>query len=162
VGSNPTRPTLGDARHRRTQPEVEEHPVTVFALMDEWIAATGRTDEWLQLGLDVLEQWQGLDAQQHVAAVLTALAEARPTRPPAPDRVALAVWFHHAGPAAAYAALAPVGGPLLGQEVARLVRVLAGPAPHADDRLGALLLAAHRSAKAATPLAAVRPVTRDQ
>jgi hypothetical protein len=150
---------------RRLNSGVEEHAVTVFAPMDEWIAAGGRTDAWLQLGLDLLESWQDLEdavGQAHLQAVLGALGALRPTRPPAPDPVALAVWFHHPQRENAVVALTALAGPDVAVEVDRLVRVLGRHHPDRADLPGTLLCAAHRAAVSGVHLAAVPVETQDQ
>jgi hypothetical protein len=149
--------------------------VTVFALMDAWIAAAGRTDPWLSVGLDLMDGWQAdpVAGQEHLAAVLSSLGSLRRAGPVAPDPVALAVWFHHARPArpardgrpdldasaaAAYEALSGLTDPALAGEVARLVRVLGAPHPEPGDGAGTLLCAAHRAAMGPSHLAPVPPV----
>jgi hypothetical protein len=168
----------------------EEHAMTVFALMDEWIAATGQgsaehSDAWLALGLELLDGWQRLPGastrgdppagQAHLSAVLAALHVLRPVRPEGrPDPVALAAWFHHAaaesgGPATielsgafAYDAIRGLGQPLLGRDVARLVRLLGRHHPDRDDLPGLLLCSAHRSALSVPHLASVPRMPSDQ
>jgi predicted metal-dependent HD superfamily phosphohydrolase len=141
--------------------------VTVFALMDAWIAAAGRTDPWLSLGLDLMDGWQAdpVAGQKHLAAVLSSLGSLRPAGAVAPDPVALAVWFHHsrgdgvgrtdldASAAAAYEALSGLTEPALAHEVARLVRVLGAGHPEPGDLAGKLLHAAHRAAMGPSHLA---------
>jgi predicted metal-dependent HD superfamily phosphohydrolase len=156
--------------------------VTVFPLMDEWIAATGRSDAWLDLGLELMDGWQGAEqrpsGQAHLAAVLAALRTLRPVPPSPPDPVALAVWFHHglgehgsgsggleSGAVAAYEALCELGEPAVAAEVARLVRLLGHARLDPSDVDGALFCAAHRAAAASRPashLAPVPPVDEDQ
>jgi predicted metal-dependent HD superfamily phosphohydrolase len=152
--------------------------VAVFALMDQWIVAAGRTDPWLELGLELMDSWQAGDpgaGQQHLADLLAALKKQRPEVPAAPDPVALALWFHHAGTgrvagragletsaATAYQALCRLGEPALAEEVARLVRVLGAGQPDPDDLPGSLVCSVHRAATSPSHLAAVPPVSEDQ
>lgn len=152
--------------------------MAVFALMDEWMAAAGRTDPWLALGLELMDSWQTGDSatgQQHLADLLGALKALRPAAPDAPDPVALAIWFHHAGPdrgagpaglqssaAAAYEALNSLGQPDLAREVARLVRLLGGRRPDPADAAGTLMSSVHRAAMSASHLASVRRDPADQ
>ncbi len=139
--------------------------MSVFALMDEWIAAAGETDQWLSAGLGLLDSWQS-DAsrggQRHLAGVLSALHRLRPARPGAPDPVALAAWFHHAGAAATYDLLGDLAEQRVVDEVARLVRVLGDGRGDRADADGALLCAAHRAATPASHLAAVPRPASDQ
>lgn len=146
--------------------------MTVFALMDEWLACTGSSDDaWLSLGLDVLDGWQAgrqdpgdpLGGQQHLAATVIALRAYRPLTSP-PDPVSLAVWFHHCGglDPALLDRLAQLGGPALGIRVGRLVRgLLTGDTPSADPA-AALLHAVHRSALSPSHLTPVRAAPPDQ
>jgi hypothetical protein len=137
--------------------------VAVFALMDQWIVAAGRTDPWLELGLELTDSWQAGDpgaGQQHLADLLVALKTQRPEAPAAPDPVALALWFHHTG--TAYEALCRLGEPTLATEVARLVRVLGARQPDPGDPAGLLLCSVHRAATSASYLASVPPVIEDQ
>jgi predicted metal-dependent HD superfamily phosphohydrolase len=156
-------------------PTPEESALTVFSPMDSWIAATGRSDEWLSLGLDLLDRWQAPDAQgadqAHLVAVLAALRVVRPVVAEAPDPLVLAVWFHHAaGPQAslelsaafAYERIATLGEPELAGEVARLIRQLGLPHPGPDDTAGGLLHTAHRAAMSPAHLAALPPPVGDQ
>lgn len=147
--------------------------MTAFSPMDSWIAAAGRTDASLSVGLDLLDRWQGEGqdendeqgtgaGQAHLVAVLAALRALRPTSPGVPDPLVLAVWFHHAGAAAALDTLQPLGDAELAGEVERLVRQLGLRHPDHDDTNGCLLHAAHRAAVSATHLAAVPPVPGDQ
>ena len=161
--------------------------MNVFSPMDSWIAAAGRADDWLALGLDLLDGWQAVEddetgaGQPHLVAVLAALRTVRPVTPVAPDPLVLAVWVHHAseprhaqlsGPAvlalsatSAYDRLADLGGPGLAREVARLVLQFGVRHPDPDDVSGGLLHAAHLAAVSPTHLAAVPPVpqpSRDQ
>jgi predicted metal-dependent HD superfamily phosphohydrolase len=152
--------------------------VAVFALMDQWIVAAGRTDPWLELGLEVMDSWQAGDpgaGQQHLADLLAALKTQRPEAPAAPDPVALALWLHHAGTGrvggragletsagTAYETLCRLGEPTLATEVARLVRVLGASQPHPGDAAGSLLCSVHRAAMSTSHLASVPPVIEDQ
>ncbi|MDX6210333.1 MAG: hypothetical protein QOE24_2724 [Frankiales bacterium] len=145
--------------------------MTVFALMDEWIACTGRTDDaWLGLGLDLLEAWQtGAEAghpmhcQGHLAAVLAELRTLRAVAV-APDPVALAAWFHHCGRlhSSLLDRLAEVGGPALGVRVGWLVRGLEATGSRSEDPAAVLLLTAHRRAQVGSRLAPVRAASPDQ
>ena len=160
----------------------KEHAVNVFSPLDSWIAATGRTDEWLELGLDLLGRWQtgaaaGAD-QAHLVAVLAALRVVRQVTPEPPDAVVLAGWFHHVAATRptsasdtvalglsatmAYERIAALGEPELAAEVARLIRQLGLPRPDPGDAAGGLLHAAHLAALSPGHLAAVPPVTGDQ
>ncbi|BEP15547.1 hypothetical protein acdb102_38580 [Acidothermaceae bacterium B102] len=147
--------------------------MTVFSPMDSWIAAAGRSDASLSVGLDLLDRWQGEGrddsdehgtgvGQAHLVAVLAALHALRPVTPEAPDPLVLAVWFHHAGATAASVALQALGDGDLAVEVERLVRQLGLRHADHDDANGCLLHAAHRAAVSATHLAAVPPVPGDQ
>jgi hypothetical protein len=154
--------------------------VTIFAPMDSWVAAAGRSDEWLAVGLGLLDGWQQQIArpgaaeagQAHLCAVLAALDRLRPDVRATPDPLVLAVWFHHAGgsdlergAAVAWDALCGLGEPHLADQVARLVRRFAPPQPAGADLSGGLLAAAHRFATAPLSMlrpAPVPPVTGDQ
>ena len=111
--------------------------MTVFALMDEWLACTGGDDDaWLSLGLDVLDGWQAATrgaaadpattGQQHLASMLGALRAGRPVAA-APDPVALALWFDTCArlDPLLLDRLAVLAGPALAVRVGRLVRGLA-------------------------------------
>jgi predicted metal-dependent HD superfamily phosphohydrolase len=152
--------------------------LTVFALMDEWIASAGRTDPWLALGLELMDSWQTGDAatgQAHLADLLGELKALRRTAPQPPDPVALAVWFHHAGSdgkagpagletsaATAYQALSGLGEPELAGEVARLVRLLGRHELDPGDLPGRLLCSVHRAAMSPSHLAPVPRLVEDQ
>ncbi len=151
--------------------------MTVFAPMDSWIAAADRSDDWLSLGLDLLDGWQAGAGQAHLVAVLDALRTVRPLAPESPDPLVLAVWFHHAavprGPLSrpallelsatlGYERIAALGEPALAGEVARLVRQIGVRHTDPQDLPGGLVHAAHRAAVSPTHLAAVPPVPRDQ
>jgi hypothetical protein len=146
--------------------------MSVFTLMDEWIAGTGRTDDpWLALGLDVLDTWQlgavdgldGLGGQQHLVTMLARLRLLRPVSA-APDPVALAAWFHHCGRLEPQlsARLGDLAGPALGLRVQWLVRTLAATAQHAGDRDAGLLLAVHRASGVVVDPGPVRALRLDQ
>ena len=153
--------------------------MTIFAPMDSWVAAGGRSDEWLAVGVDLLDGWQQqvvrpgtVEAgQAHLCAVLAALDRLRPDLRTSPDPLVLAVWFHHSGAdpeggaAVAWDTLCGLGEPDLAGQVARLVRRLAPHQPVGVDPAGLLLAAAHRSATSPLSLlrmAPVPPVTGDQ
>lgn len=147
--------------------------MTLFALMDEWLACTGDADDaWLALGLDVLDGWQAAGrsaggavttGQPHLAATLDALHRSRPVAA-TPDPVALALWFHHCAglDPALLDRLAGLIGPALAIRVQRLVHGLAEGDPRPDDPAAALVHAAHRSAHASAHLAPVRAARSDQ
>ena len=147
--------------------------MTLFALMDEWIASTGEADDaWLALGLDVLDGWQSAGrgvtgaataGQPHLAATLDALHRARPVAV-APDPVALALWFHHCGglDPSLLDRLAGLAGPALAVRVQRLVQGLAEGAPRPDDPAAVAVHAAHRAARGGGHVAPVRASRSDQ
>ena len=139
--------------------------MAVFALLDEWIAATGRTDPWLELGLELTDSWQAApprEGQQHLASLLSVLTELR-TEPAAhPDPLVLALWFHHTAPARVGDALAEVGGPELAHEVTRLVRGMEARVADVEDASGLLLCRVHRTVPRVVHLAAVPRPTGDQ
>jgi hypothetical protein len=145
--------------------------VTVFALMDEWIAGVGDSgDAWLGLGLRVLDGWQGsarpddaTTGQQHLASTLLWVRAQRSVAL-VPDPVALALWFHHCGrlDPSLLDRLAEVGGPALGLRVRRLVEQLAGAEDPSGDPAACLVHAAHRASLSVTHLTPVRARPADQ
>lgn len=147
--------------------------MTLFALMDEWLACTGDADDaWLALGLDLLDAWQTAGrtgvgptpgGQPHLAATLDALHRLRPVAT-APDPVALALWFHHCADldGSLVDRLAGLAGPALAIRVQRLVQGLAEGRPRPDDPAAVLLHAAHRSAQPPGHLARVQASRADQ
>ena len=147
--------------------------MTVFALMDEWLACTGGDDDaWLSLGLDVLDGWQAATGagedrattgQQHLAATLSALRVCRPVAA-APDPVALALWFDTCArlDPMLLDRLAVLAGPALAVRVDRLVHGLSAGGARPDDPAAALVHTAHRSALSSVRLAPVRACPSDQ
>ena len=145
--------------------------MTVFALMDEWIACVGDSDDaWLALGLDVLDGWQAsarpddaTTGQQHLAATLHAVRSQRSVSL-VPDPAALALWFHHCGrlDPALLDRLDQVGGRALGLRVRRLVQQLAAAEDPLGDPAACLVHAAHRASLSTAHLTPVRARPVDQ